>query len=56
MGHAIDHQTARSTDPFAAVVIKGDRDLPPLHQPLVEDIEHLEEGHIGTDPGGLVLD
>jgi hypothetical protein len=56
VGDTIDHQAAGATDAFPAVVIKGNRDLAPLHQPLVQNIEHLEERHVRADLGGVVLD
>jgi hypothetical protein len=46
--HTVDHQRARATDAFAAVVRERDGLLAALVEPLVDDIEHLEERHLGT--------
>ena len=54
VGDAVDHQAAGSADPLAAVVIEGDGQLAPLHEPLVDDVEHLQERHVGADVAGLV--
>ena len=55
MGHPVDHQAARAADPFPAVVIERDGDLPALHQLLVDHVEHLEERHVRADVASLVL-
>ena len=56
VGRAVDHQAAGATDPLATIVIEGDRLLPLRDQPLVHDIEHLEEAHVRTDVRGGIVD
>ena len=43
VGHAVDRQRAGAADAFAAVVVEVDRFLPIHHDPLVDDVEHLQE-------------
>src|SRR5678810_951247 len=38
--HAVDHERARSANPLAAVVRKGDRLFALLHESLVDDVQH----------------
>jgi hypothetical protein len=49
VGFAVDHQAARAADALAAVVLELDRVLALLDELLVEDVEHLEERHVGAD-------
>ena len=56
MGHAVDEETARAADTFAAIVFEGDRRLLPVDQVLVESIKHFEERHIGCDILRLIAD
>ena len=51
---AVDHHAARPADPFAAIVIERDRLLAGFDQPLVDDVEHLEERHVGADVARVV--
>ena len=37
-------------------MIEGDRLVPVGEQPLVENVEHLEKGHLGGDVVELVVD
>jgi hypothetical protein len=37
-------------------VIEGDRLLARRDEPLVHDIEHLEEAHVGADIRGRIVD
>ena len=46
---AVDQEAARAADPLAAVRIERDRIFPSGDQPFVDDVEHLEEGHVGRD-------
>src|SRR5206468_5035225 len=49
MGPAVDDDAAGAADPLAAVVVERDRVLALEHEPLVDDVEHLEEGHLLAD-------
>ena len=51
---AVDDDPALAADPLAAVVVEGDRLLALEDQPLVDDVEHLQERHVGADVAGLV--
>ena len=44
---AVDHQAAHAADALAAVGVERDRLLALLVELLVEDVEHLEERHVG---------
>ena len=46
---AVDNQPATAADAFAAIRIERDRVLAALDHGFVDDIEHLEEGHVGMD-------
>src|SRR5918993_1321604 len=50
VGLAVDHHPAAAADALAAVVLEGDRLAVGGDEPLVDDVEHLEEGHVGADP------
>ena len=52
--HAVDHHPARAADALAAVVVERDRLLAVEREPLVHDVEHLEERHVGVDAGHVV--
>jgi hypothetical protein len=54
VGLAVDHQPAHAADALAAVGVEGDRLLAVAGQPLVEDVEHLEERHVLGDVVELV--
>ena len=47
----VDHHPARAADALAAVVVERDRLLAVGDEPLVDDVEHLEERHVGADAG-----
>ena len=59
---AVDHQAAAAADAFAAIRIERDRILALLDQRFVDDVEHLEERHVGMhvvggvvhEPAGLI--
>jgi hypothetical protein len=51
----VDHHRARSADALAAVVVEGDRLLAGRDPSLVDDVEHLEERHLGADVLGVDL-
>ena len=51
---AVDHQRAGAADALPAVVVEDDRLLALLDQPLVEDVEQLEERRLVADLGDLV--
>ena len=55
VGLPVDHQPARAADPFSAVVLEGDRLSVVEGEPVVDDVEHLQERGMGTDPGSGVL-
>src|SRR5690606_30593379 len=54
VGDAVDHDPAGAADPLAAVVVERHRFLAGGEEPLVEDVEHLEERRVGADVGHLV--
>src|SRR5262245_3283797 len=54
VGLAVDHHPAGAADPLAAVVLEGDGLLALGDQPLVDRVEHLEEGHVRADAPGLL--
>ncbi len=54
MSLTVDHQRARSADALTTVVVEDDRLLALLDEPLVEDVEHLEERRLVTDLGDLM--
>ena len=43
-----------AADALAAVVLEGDRLLAEVDEPVVEDVEHLEERHLVADAGHVV--
>ena len=49
MRDAIDHQTAHAADAFTAVAVEGDGILALESQPLVQHVQHLQEGHVLGD-------
>jgi hypothetical protein len=51
---AVDHHPAAAADALAAVVLEGDGLLVLGDQPFVDDVEHLEERHVGADVLGLL--
>src|SRR4029077_1523646 len=55
MRHAVDHHAARPADPLATIVIERDRHPSRLYEPLVDDVEHLEERHVRADLARVVL-
>ena len=55
VGDAVNHHAACAADSLAAVGVKGDRILTLRDKPLVDDIEHLEEGHVRRDMVGRVV-
>ena len=54
VGLAVDHHPARAADALAAVVLEGDRLAALGVEPLVHDVEHLEEAHLLADVGDVV--
>ena len=54
---AVDHQAAAAADAFAAVGVERDRILAFLDELFVDDIQHLEERHVGMHVvGGVVYE
>ena len=53
---AVHHDAAGAADALAAVVVEGDRLLARERQPLVDHVEHLEEGHVRADVARRVGD
>ncbi len=47
MGHAVDQETARPADALAAIVVEGHRLFAAADQLFVQDVEHLQERHVG---------
>jgi hypothetical protein len=56
VGKAVDHQAARATNAFAAIMLKDNRLVAFLDKVFVDDIEHFQEGHVGHYVGSRVLD
>ncbi len=54
--HAVDQETARPADALAAIVVEGHRLFAAADQLFVEDVEHLQERHVGGHPLDLVGD
>ena len=52
---AVDQEPAGAADALAAVRVERDRILALRDQPLVDDVEHLEERHVGRDVLGDVV-
>src|SRR4029077_8149710 len=53
---SVDHETAHPTDALTTVVVERDRHIALQGEPLVDDVQHLEEGHVGADIARLVDD
>ena len=56
VGHAVDQETARPADALAAIVVEGDRLFAAADQLFVQDVEHLQERHVGGHLLDLVGD
>jgi hypothetical protein len=54
VGVSVDDHAAGATDPLAAVVLERDGFAALLGESLVDDVEHLQERHVGVDIGDLV--
>ena len=54
MGEAVDDDSARPADAFAAVVVERDGRLVLGDEALVDHIQHLQERHLGADVAGLI--
>jgi len=48
--HSVDQEAARAADALATIVLERHRLVAALDQLLVQDVEHLEEGHVGVTP------
>ncbi len=48
VGLAVDHHAAGAADALTAIVIEGDGVLARIDEALVDDVEHLEERHVGA--------
>src|SRR5947208_2465451 len=53
---AVDHEATGAADTLAAVVLERDRRFAAIDQLLVDDVEHLEKGHVRADVLRLVGD
>ena len=53
VGLAVDDNTARATNAFATIVVKGDGLFAFFQQTLVDDVQHFQERHLGADTGGI---
>ena len=49
LGNAVDDDAAGAADALAAVALEGDGGLPSGGEPVIDDVEHLEEGTVGGD-------
>ena len=45
--HAVDHEAAGTTDALAAIVLEVNWFLALADQIVIENVEHLEKGHVG---------
>ena len=54
--YAVDQEAARPADALAAIVLECDRLLAAGRQVLVQDVEHLEERHVGRHAVDVVGD
>src|SRR6266481_4980113 len=50
--YPVDQEAARAADALTTIVLEGYRFLAALDQSLVQDVQHLEERHVG----GYVID
>ena len=55
VGLAVDHQPAGAADAFPAVVLEGHGLLAFGDEPLVQQVEHLQERHVLAHAGHGVL-
>jgi hypothetical protein len=46
MSHSIDQKTARAADSLAAIVLESYGRFTPGLEIFIEQVEHLEEGHV----------
>jgi hypothetical protein len=53
---AVDHDTARTADALAAVVVERDRVVAGQRELLVQHVEHLQERHVLADALDAVRD
>jgi hypothetical protein len=51
---AVDHHSARATNPFPAIMVERNRRFAAFDQTFVDGVEHLEERHVGADVARLV--
>ena len=51
-----NHQAAHAADALTTVAVEGDRLLTLGVEPLIEDVEHLQEAHVGANVLDLVGD
>src|SRR6476660_2108566 len=56
VGFTVDHHATHAADAFAAIVVEGDGVRALGDEALIEDIEHLEKGHVLADVGNVVAD
>ena len=56
VGLAVDQEAARSANPLAAVMIKGDRLFAAADQLFIQDVEHLQKRHVGRHIFDLIGD
>ena len=54
MRDPVDRQRAGATNPLPAIVVEMDRFAAVHHDPLVDDVEHLEKGRFLGDVLGVV--
>jgi hypothetical protein len=56
LGDAVDHAGTGPADAFATVAVEGDRIFAAGDQILVDDVEHLQKGHVRRNVLGFVGD
>ncbi len=56
VGFAVDHEAAHAANAFAAIVIESDGIFALGNKAFVDNVEHLEEGHVLVDVGSIVTD
>ncbi len=52
----VDHESAGTTNPFAAIVIESNGLFPFFHELVVEHVQHFQERHVLADAVHLILD
>ena len=54
VGPAVDHGAAHAADPFPAIMVKGNGLLALQGEPLIDNVQHFQEGGVRRNILGLV--